>query len=49
VLNRPDIKQKFIDVGVETVGSSPQQLAAAVRSEMITLGKVIKDGGIRAN
>jgi len=32
---------------VETVGSSPEQLAAAMKSEMTRMAKVIKDAGIR--
>ena len=48
LLNQPDIKQKFFDSGVEIVGSSPEQLAAKIKSDIARLGKVIKDAGIRA-
>ena len=47
VLNRTDVKEKFFNAGVETVGGSPEQLAATVKSEMVRMGKVIKDAGIR--
>ena len=47
VLNTPDVKEKFFNSGVETVGSSPQQFEAAIKSEMARLGKVIKDANIR--
>jgi tripartite-type tricarboxylate transporter receptor subunit TctC len=47
-LNRADVKEKFFNAGMETVGGSPEQLAAAVKSEMTRMGKVIKDAGIRA-
>ena len=47
VLNRADIKEKFFNVGVETVGSSPEQFAAVVTSDMAKWGKVLKDAGIR--
>ena len=47
VLNRPDIKEKLFSLGLEAVGSSPEQLAAAVKSEIVSMGKVIKDAGIR--
>ena len=43
-----DIKEKFLGAGVEPVGSTPQQLTAAMKSESTRLGKVIKDAGIRA-
>ena len=45
----PDLKEKFLSVGIEPVGSTPEQLAARVKSDMATLGKVIRDAGIRAD
>ncbi len=47
VLSRPDVKERFANVGVETVGSSPEEFGAKVKSEMARLGKVIKEAGIR--
>jgi tripartite-type tricarboxylate transporter receptor subunit TctC len=47
VLNGAEIKEKFFELGIETVGSTPEQLAAAMKSEMTRMGKVIKDAGIR--
>lgn len=47
VLTRPDVKQTFLGMGVETVGGTPEHLAAAVKREMTTVGKLIKDTGIR--
>lgn len=47
-LNMPESKKRFFDSGVETIGGAPAQLAAAVKSEMTILGKLIKDSGIRA-
>jgi tripartite-type tricarboxylate transporter receptor subunit TctC len=49
VLNRNEVKEKFLAVGVEVVTSSPQEFAAVIKSEMIKLGKVIKDAGNRAD
>lgn len=46
-LGRADVKEKFFRVGVETVGSSPAEFAATVKSEMVKWGKVIRDAGIR--
>ena len=48
VLGRPDVKDKFFNVGVETVGSTPDQLAISIKSEMARMGKVIKTAGIHA-
>ncbi len=46
-LNKPEIKERLFNSGVEVVGSSPGGLAATMKSEMARLGKVIKDAGIR--
>jgi tripartite-type tricarboxylate transporter receptor subunit TctC len=47
VLNQPDVKEKFLNSGTEIVASLPEQLSAKVRSEILRMGKVIKDAGIR--
>jgi tripartite-type tricarboxylate transporter receptor subunit TctC len=47
VLGEPDVKQKFLNIGAEAVGSSSEQLAANLKSETAKWGKVIKDAGIR--
>jgi tripartite-type tricarboxylate transporter receptor subunit TctC len=48
-INVPDVKEKFANIGIETVGSSPQDLTAAMKSEIARMGKVIKEAGIRAD
>lgn len=48
-LRTADAKERFLNSGVETVGSSPEELAATMKSEITRLGKVIKDAGIRAD
>jgi len=48
-LNLPDAKEKFFNAGVEVVGSSPEQFAATIRSEVSSVGKVIKDVGIKVD
>jgi tripartite-type tricarboxylate transporter receptor subunit TctC len=47
VFKKSDVKERFLIAGVETVGSSPQQFAAKIKSETIKWGKVFKDAGIR--
>ena len=47
ILARPAVRECYFNVGVETIGSSPEQLAAAIKSEMARLGKVIRSAGIR--
>jgi tripartite-type tricarboxylate transporter receptor subunit TctC len=48
VLALPDVKERFNRSGIETVGSTPAQLAAAMKSEMATTGKALRAAGIRA-
>ena len=49
VLGRADVKEMLFNAGAETVSSSPEQLAATMKSDMAVLAKVIKDAGIRAD
>ena len=49
VLNMPEVKEQFFNAGVEVVGSSPEQFAATIKSEIAKLGKVIKDAGIKVD
>ena len=49
VLNRADVREKLLNAGLEVVGSSPAQLATAVKSEMAKWGKLVKDLGLTTN
>lgn len=49
VLNRPEVKERFLRSGSEIVANSPEELAAAIKVDMITTGKIIKQAGIRAD
>ena len=46
-INLPEIKEKFSTVGVETIGSSPQELTSAMKAEIARTAKLIKEGGLR--
>jgi tripartite-type tricarboxylate transporter receptor subunit TctC len=46
-LHTDDAKEKFLAVGVETVGSTTEEFAEAMKAEMSRMGKVIRDAGIR--
>ena len=46
-LNRADAREKFLAAGVEPIGGSPEELVAAMKSEIARMGKVIRDAGIR--
>ena len=49
VLNQADVKERFLATGVEVIGSTPEQLAATMKSEMARMGKVIRDAGIKTD
>ena len=49
ILGNPDVKDKFLSTGIETVGTSAAEFAATIKSEMVRIGKVIRDAGIRAD
>lgn len=38
-VDRADVKERFLSAGLEIVGSSPEQFAAIIKSEMARLGK----------
>jgi len=41
VLGQVDVKEKFLNVGTEAVGNSPDQLAAKIKDEIAKWGKLI--------
>jgi tripartite-type tricarboxylate transporter receptor subunit TctC len=49
VLNTPEVTERFLGMSAMVVASSPEQLAAAIRKEMETSGKLIRTLGIRAD
>ncbi len=46
-LGAPGMKEKLAGLGMDAVGSSPQEFAATVKSELARMTKVIRDAGIR--
>ena len=49
VLAMPDIRERLAGLGLEVVGSNPEQFDAFVRSEIAKWAKVIKDNNIKAD
>jgi tripartite-type tricarboxylate transporter receptor subunit TctC len=47
VLQRPEAKERFAGIGAEAVGSTPAQLATAIKEEVARMGKVIREAGIQ--
>jgi tripartite-type tricarboxylate transporter receptor subunit TctC len=49
LLHAPSTQEQFFAAGVEAVGSTPDELAATVTSEIARWGNVIRQAGIRAD
>ena len=47
VLQQQEVKERLFKSGSEVVASTPEAFGAAIKAEMATLGKVIRDAGIR--
>src|SRR4051812_31232109 len=43
-----DAKDKLLSSGTEPAGTTPEEFAAAIKSEVTRLAKIIKDAGIKA-
>ncbi len=48
-LSTAEAKQRFLDSGVEAVGSSPDEFLSVIKAEMTHMGKIIRDAGIGAS
>ena len=47
LIERPEIRDKYLSVGMEALGQSPEIFAAAIKREIAVIGKVVKSAGIR--
>jgi tripartite-type tricarboxylate transporter receptor subunit TctC len=47
LIERPEIREKYLSVGMEALGQSPEIFAAAIKREIAVIGKVVKSAGIR--
>ena len=49
VLAMPDVRERLAGLGLEVVGSSPEQFDAFVRAEITKWAKVVRDNNIKAD
>jgi tripartite-type tricarboxylate transporter receptor subunit TctC len=47
ILRQDDIKAKFADLGAQTIGSTPAELAAFLRAEQAKWAEVVQAAGIK--
>ena len=45
IIKIPEIRDRFLALGAEPVGSTPEQFAAFYRNEVAKWGKVVKESG----
>jgi len=46
---QPEVRQRLIELGAEPVGSSPEETAAHIRSEISKWARVVKESGARVD
>ena len=46
-LAQADVRAKFADLGLESIGNSPEEFAAVINSEIPKWAKIIKESGIK--
>ena len=47
ILSNAEVKEKFLNGGVETVGTTPEQTAAYIKADVAKWSRVIKQAGIK--
>ena len=48
VVNQPETKERLVGMGVDIIGSTPEDFGAFLRAEIVRYAKVIRDAGIKA-
>lgn len=47
ILSQPEVREKIASVGAETVGNSPEDFAAFIRSERVKYAEIVKSASIK--
>jgi tripartite-type tricarboxylate transporter receptor subunit TctC len=48
IINAPAMKERLVELGYESVGNTPDEFSAQIRTEIATWARVIRSAGIRA-
>lgn len=46
-IGRPEVKERFLNLAVDTVASTPQQFSVVIKTDTARMAKVIKEAGIK--
>jgi tripartite-type tricarboxylate transporter receptor subunit TctC len=49
IVAQPDMREKFAQIGVDSVGNPPDEFAAIIKADTAKWAKVIRDAGIKAS
>jgi tripartite-type tricarboxylate transporter receptor subunit TctC len=49
VLSKAEVRERLSNLGFELVGSTPEALSQKLKTDIVRLGKLIRDAGIRAD
>jgi tripartite-type tricarboxylate transporter receptor subunit TctC len=49
ILRMPDVVERLGAMGVEIVGSTPEEFARVIRADVVKWGKVVRDSGAKAD
>ena len=49
IVHLPDVKERFLGLGAESVGNTPEEFAIYLKAEIIKWGKVVKDSGAKVD
>jgi len=48
VMNQPETRERLVGMGMDIIGSTPEDFGAFLRAEIVRYAKVIRDAGIKA-
>jgi tripartite-type tricarboxylate transporter receptor subunit TctC len=49
VMNQPETRDRLVSMGVDIIGSSPEEFGTFLRAEIVRFARLIKDAGIKAD